>query len=283
MDKVALTNKREADHIQTTKTIRVALAGPRGRMGSEAVQMIKSNKHFTLVGCIDHKQVTGSDKANPSIPLFTDIETCLRSTNPDVLVDLTIPEVGYKHTRTALELGVRPVVGTTGFTDNQITELTQLAEENEIGCIIAPNFALGAVLMMKFSQMAARYFPAVEIIEKHHDQKVDAPSGTAIKTCELIKQAQQSSPRNILPIEETESIKGVRGGDYEGIHVHSMRLPGLVAHQEVVFGSVGETLTIKHDSLDRSSFMDGIKLSIQEVMNVTTCVYGLENIIQFDE
>lgn len=282
MDEVALTNKRQINHIQATKTISVALAGPRGRMGSEAIRMIESNQQFTLVGCVDHKQGTRADQSRFKVPVFTDVQTCLETTRPDVFVDLTVPEVGYKHTRISLELGVRPVVGTTGFTENQITELTQLAEAKNIGCIIAPNFALGAVLMMKFSQMAARYYPDVEIIEKHHDQKVDAPSGTAIKTCELIKQAQITSGLNSSQVEETETIKGVRGGDCGGIHVHSMRLPGLVAHQEVVFGSVGETLTIKHDSIDRSSFMDGIKLSIEEVMNLKTCVYGLENIIHFD-
>lgn len=276
MDKVAVTANKTTKEASSIATIQVALAGPRGRMGSEALQMIEANNNLTLVGCIDHKNAAQAD-----VPIFTDVRTCLEKTNPDVLIDLTVPEVGYTHTRTALELGVRPVVGTTGFTEAQVKELTSLAEEKQIGCIIAPNFALGAILMMKFSQMAAQYFPDVEILEKHHDQKVDAPSGTAIKTSELIEGARTSSQRK--KVEEYESLKGARGGNKNGIHIHSMRLPGLVAHQEVTFGGEGETLTIKHDSMARSSFMEGIKLCIEEVMDLQTCVYGLENIIQFKQ
>lgn len=277
MDKIATSLTKNTKEPAKTSSVRIVVAGPRGKMGSEAIQMIHNQKEFTLVGCVDHKESVDTDK---DVPVFTDLHACLQSTKPDVFIDLTIPEVGYKHTRIALELGVRPVVGTTGFTDEQLKEITNIAEKKRIGCIIAPNFALGAVLMMKFSQVAAKYYSDVEIIEKHHDQKVDAPSGTAIKTSELIRENLAAKPHP--SVKETESIEGARGGNDNGVHIHSMRLPGLVAHQEVVFGGEGETLTIKHDSIHRSSFMQGIKLSIEKVLNLQTCVYGLENIIDID-
>src|SRR5699024_10869211 len=155
---------------------------------------------------------------------------CFQEISADVLVDLTVPEVGFKHTSLALQHGLRPVVGTTGFTQEQITELTTLANEKRLGCIIAPNFAIGAVLMMQFAQMAAKYFPDTEIIEKHHDQKLDAPSGTAIKTAELIMNSRAKKEQGHP--DEKETLQGVRGANFDGMRIHSMRLPGLVAHQE---------------------------------------------------
>src|SRR5699024_4867984 len=177
----------------------------------------------------------------------------------------------------ALEQHIFSVVGTSGFNEAQIDDLSLLAEQNNTGCIIAPNFALGAVLMMIFSKIAAKYFPDVEIIEKHHDKKLDAPSGTALKTTEMIKHSrkakQQGNP------DEYEIIEGSRGGNVDGIRIHSMRLPGLVAHQEVVFGSKSQLLSIKHDSFHRESFMDGLKIAINEVIHLKKLVYGLENIM----
>ncbi|MEK5523306.1 4-hydroxy-tetrahydrodipicolinate reductase [Heyndrickxia sp. FSL W8-0423] len=264
--------------------IRVIIAGPRGKMGKAAVKMVHLNEKFELVSVLDHKydgqmlnEIDGFDKYK-DIPIFTNIEECLQKSNADVLVDLTTPEFGYLHTKTSLQYGVRPVVGTTGFTLAQLDEIKQLAEEKEIGCIIAPNFAIGAVLMMKFSQMAARYFNDIEIIELHHDQKLDAPSGTAVKTAEMIsevrKKKEQGHPN------EKETINGARGANIDGMHIHSVRLPGLIAHQQVMFGSEGESLTIRHDSYNRDSFMSGVKLSIETVMNASTLIYGLENIIE---
>jgi 4-hydroxy-tetrahydrodipicolinate reductase len=173
---------------------------------------------------------------------------------------------------------IRTVIGTTGFSLDELNELKELAKTNETGCIIAPNFAIGAILMMKFSAMAARYFQDIEIIELHHDQKLDAPSGTALKTVEMIKEArvakQQGHPN------EVETIEGARGGDVEGMRIHSIRLPGLVAHQQVMFGGEGQVLTIKHDSMNRGSFMSGVKVSIETVMKLNELVYGLENIME---
>lgn len=209
--------------------------------------------------------------------IYTDINACFTETQPDVLIDLTTPEIGKVHTKIALEHGVRPVVGTTGFSEADLKELTSLTEEKGIGAIIAPNFALGAILMMKFSKMAANYFEDVEIIELHHDQKLDAPSGTALKTAEMIsevrKEKQQGHP------DEKEILPGARGAEQNGIRLHSVRLPGLIAHQEVMFGMDGQTLQIRHDSYNRASFMSGVKLSVEQVMKIDQLVYGLENII----
>lgn len=263
-------------------TIKIILAGPRGRMGSEAIQMIKNEPTFTLVACIDRKNngkklSDVNDLPDLDVPIYENPDTCFMENSADVFLDLTIPEVGFEHTKKALNNHVRTVIGTSGFTNEQIKELTNLAKENKVGCIIAPNFAIGAVLMMQFAKKAAKYFPNVEIIEKHHDQKLDAPSGTALKTIDMIKEVRTSQKQGNPA--EYETITGSRGGEIDGIRVHSVRLPGLVAHQEVVFGGPGQTLTISHDSFDRASFMEGIQLAINHVLKLNKLVYGLENIL----
>ncbi|MFB1049328.1 4-hydroxy-tetrahydrodipicolinate reductase [Paraliobacillus sp. JSM ZJ581] len=263
--------------------IKVIVAGPRGKMGSEALRMIDKHDDLTLVACLDMENDGLKVNQIPGLPdfdatIYTDIDTCFQAVEADVLIDLTTPEVGYHHTKAAIEYGIRPVVGTTGFTKKQLNELTDLAEEKQIGAVIAPNFAIGAVLMMEFSKWAAKYFPDVEIIEKHHDQKLDAPSGTAVKTAELIQQERISKVQGHP--NEKETIEGARGADIDGMRIHSVRLPGLVAHQEVIFGGPGENLTIKHDSFHRESFMSGIKFSIDHVMKLDVLVYGLENLLE---
>lgn len=266
--------------------IRVIIAGPRGRMGREAVKMISNINNMQLVACIDRendgqniKDILNLPKVDA--PIFTDAEEALNQTTADILLDLTIPEIGYKHTKLALQHKVRPVVGTTGFTKEQIDELSTLAQHQNTGAIIAPNFAIGAILMMKFSQIAAKFFQDVEIIEKHHDQKIDAPSGTAIKTAEMIDENRQRKQQGHP--EEYETIDRARGATFNGIPIHSVRLPGLVAHQSVTFGSEGQTLTIKHDSFNRSSFMTGVKFAIEQALKLENLVYGLENLIDFQE
>ncbi len=263
--------------------IKIIVAGPRGRMGREAVKLVNDTEHFKLAAVLDHKHngMMLSDLEGfqyiHDVEVFTDIEKCLQSVEADVLIDLTTPEVGMFHAKTALAYHVRPVVGTTGFTKENLDELENICREKEIGCIIAPNFAVGAVLMMKFSQLAAKYFADVEIIEMHHDQKLDSPSGTAVKTAEMISAVrvgkQQGHPN------EKETFKGARGADYDGMHIHSVRLPGLIAHQQVLFGADGQTLTIRHDSYNRSSFMSGVKVAVETVMKQNMFVYGLENIL----
>ncbi|WP_047980058.1 4-hydroxy-tetrahydrodipicolinate reductase [Ornithinibacillus contaminans] len=261
-------------------TRKIVIAGPRGRMGSEAVQMVLRENDFELVGCID-RIVSDVPMLNDNhIPVFLDAEECFYKVNPDVLIDLTNTETSYNHCIMALQKQIHCVVGTTGFTNAQLTDLKTIAHANKTGCIIAPNFAIGAILMMQFSKIAAKYFSDVEIIEKHHDQKMDAPSGTAVKTADLIKTIRE--PKKQGHPEETEIMPGARGADDEGIHIHSVRLPGLVAHQEVIFGGEGQTLTIKHDSISRSSFMDGIKFSINQVIKLKEFVYGLENVLDIE-
>ncbi|MFE8702216.1 4-hydroxy-tetrahydrodipicolinate reductase [Cytobacillus sp. FJAT-54145] len=264
--------------------VRVVVAGPRGRMGNEAVNLVKNTENYELVAVLDHRH--GGKLLNDiegfhgfsSVPVFSNIEDCFQNVQADVLIDLTIPEVGMHHTRTALQYGVRPVVGTTGFTNDDLQELENTCNEKELGCIIAPNFALGAVLMMKFSQMAGKYFRDVEIIELHHDQKLDAPSGTAVKTAEMISEVRESKVQG-HPAEK-ETMAGARGANFDGMHIHSVRLPGLIAHQQVMFGSEGQMLTIRHDSFNRASFMSGVKLAVDTVMKIDTFVYGLENIME---
>lgn len=266
-----------------TNPIKIVIAGPRGRMGREAVKMVTCQRHFQLVAVIDKendgKQLSEVESEFQGVDclIYTDIHTCLKHTEPDCLIDLTVPEAAFYHAKAALELNVRPVVGTTGISPDELEELKALANEKKLGCIIAPNFAIGAVLMMKFSQMAAKYFGDVEIIELHHDGKLDAPSGTAIKTAEMIHEYRE--PKQQGHPNETEKLTGARGAEFYGMHIHSVRLPGLIAHQQVIFGAKGETLTIRHDSYDRSSFMTGVKVSVETVMKLDGYVYGLENIL----
>ncbi|WP_281281394.1 4-hydroxy-tetrahydrodipicolinate reductase [Pseudalkalibacillus caeni] len=262
---------------------RIVVAGPRGRMGSEAVNLVDRTENFELVAVVDSRNEGKRVKdieGLPSLeaPVYEDIDRCFREVECDVLIDLTTPAVGRKHMESAFHHGVRPVVGTTGFTDDDIAELSSVAEEKQLGAIIAPNFAIGAVLMMKFSQMAAKYFPDVEIIEQHHDQKLDAPSGTAVKTAQMIADVRESKQQGHE--NEKEELKGARGANMDGMRIHSVRLPGLVAHQEVLFGGEGQTLKIRHDSINRTSFMPGVKLAVETVLKMDQLVYGLENIME---
>jgi 4-hydroxy-tetrahydrodipicolinate reductase len=269
---------------ETMDKIKIILAGPRGKMGTEALKMIEAASHFELAAAVDSKndgvQVKDLQGAPVSMeaPVYDDLERCIQSVEADVLVDLTRPDIGKKHLEIALNHGLRTVIGTTGFSNDDLERLTELAQEKNTGAIIAPNFAIGAILMMKFSQMAAKYLPDIEIIEKHHDQKLDAPSGTALKTAQLITEVREEK-RQGHP-DENEDLQGARGAELQGIRIHSVRLPGLVAHQEVMFGGEGQLLTIRHDSMNRASFMPGVKMAVESVMNVEGLVYGLENIME---
>ena len=254
-------------------SIRVIIAGFKGKMGQAACQMVLADPALDLVAVIDP-----SDKVDSwqGVPVYNDKETLI-GISADVWVDFTTPAVAYENTRFALENGFAPVVGTTGFTSQEIEELKELSRSKGLGGLIAPNFALGAVLLMQFAAQAAKYFPNVEIIELHHDKKKDAPSGTAIKTAELIAEIRESIQQGAS--DEEELIAGARGADFDGMRIHSVRLPGLVAHQEVIFGNQGEGLTLRHDSYDRSSFMTGVNLGIKEVVKRHELVYGLEHLL----
>ncbi|MBE1554131.1 4-hydroxy-tetrahydrodipicolinate reductase [Sporosarcina limicola] len=265
-------------------TIKVAIAGARGRMGSAAVESILAAINIEVVAVLDYKYegkylhgTEVNDKLG-GVPIYTSLANLAAVEKPDVLLDLTDPDAVFKNAQDALALGIRPVVGTSGLSKEDIDRLSDLATKGQIGGIIAPNFSIGAVLMMKFSAMAARYLGDIEILEMHHDRKVDAPSGTAVKTVEMIrevrKQHKQGHP------EEKEHQQGARGADVEGMKIHSIRLPGLLAHQEVLLGGTGELLSIRHDSFDRSCFMPGILMAIRTVMERKELVYGLENILE---
>ncbi|MCO4655716.1 dihydrodipicolinate reductase [Streptococcus infantarius subsp. infantarius] len=254
-------------------SIKVIVAGFKGRMGSAAVNMVKGDDDLTLAALLDP---FATEKEVDGVPVFTD-KSQLVVFDADVWVDFTMPTVAYENTRFALKNGFAPVVGTTGFSEDEITELIALSEEKKTGGLIAPNFAIGAILLMEFAAKAAKYFPDLEIIELHHDNKKDAPSGTAVKTAELIREVRQPKKQGVA--DEVETLKGARGADFDGMRIHSVRLPGLVAHQEVIFGAQGEGLTLRHDSYDRISFMSGVNIGIKAVVKRDKLVYGLEKLL----
>lgn len=264
--------------------IRVIVTGAYGRMGREVVKTVWNADDLELVGAVDWQREgvdvgTLIDAGETGIVIEKDLEEVLARTRPDVAVDFTGPGAVYQNAVTCLNRRVRPVVGTTGMSPEQIGEIIELSERAGVGGLIAPNFAIGALLMIKFAQEAVRYFPHVEIIELHHDQKLDAPSGTAIKTAESIIERRGSEFRQGLAA-EIEKIPGARGGEFTGgIRIHSVRLPGLVAHQEVIFGGLGQTLTIRHDSITRESFMPGVLLGIRKAMHLERVVYGLDKLL----
>jgi len=266
-----------------TDTIRVAVAGASGKMGREVVKMVLEEPAFELAAAIGRStagQDAGAAAGLPAcgVTITDDLEAALRGGAVDVLVDFTVPQSAYANTKTAITYGVRPVVGTTGFAPEQIDELDKLCRSRGIGGLIAPNFSIGAILMMKFAAEAAKYFPHLEIIEYHGDRKLDAPSGTSIKTAELISAVREELKQG-HPDEE-EKLQGARGGYYNGFRIHSVRLPGIFAQQEVIFGAFGQTLRIRHDSYDRAGYMPGVKTAVRKVMTYTGLIYGFEHLLE---
>ncbi len=260
--------------------IKVIVSGALGKMGVTTAQAIKDDEELELVGLVDIKARGNltSETGGPSLwKVDNDLDRLLETARPDVMIDFTNPQAVYNNTKTALKHGICCVVGTTGLNEVELKQLEKLALDNAVGVAVIPNFAIGAVLMMKLAQEAAQYFPDVEIIEMHHDQKIDAPSGTAIKTAEMITAHSLRHPaRNSR---EYEKIAGARGGELNGIRIHSVRLPGFVAHQEVIFGGVGQSLRIRHDSYDRVGFMPGVVMTVKKMMGVKGLIYGLENLL----
>ncbi|MDQ1909386.1 4-hydroxy-tetrahydrodipicolinate reductase [Paenibacillus sp. GD4] len=264
--------------------IKVAVAGATGRMGREVVKLALNDPELQLVAAVGRSQSLELDAGRMvgldpcGVLISSDLEGALVESKPDVLVDFTTPQTVLSNARLAIKHKVRPVLGTTGFTPQDIEELDKQCKEQGIGGLIAPNFSIGAILMMRFAQQAAKHFPHLEIIEYHGDQKLDAPSGTAIKTAELISEAREEL-RQGNP-QEHETLEGARGGYYNGFRIHSVRLPGVFAQQEVVFGAFGQTLKIRHDSYDRAGYMPGVKVGVQKVMEYTGMVYGFEHFIE---
>jgi 4-hydroxy-tetrahydrodipicolinate reductase len=246
------------------EAIRVGVLGARGRMGQQVCKAVDASPDLELVAMVDAGDW-----------LFS-----VADADSQVLVDFTHPDVVMDNIRFAIDQGIHAVVGTTGFTPERLDTIrTWLADSPSTGVLVAPNFGIGAVLSMKFAQLAARYYDSVEVIELHHPNKADAPSGTAVRTAELIADARKQAGMDAPPDATTQSREGARGADVDGVHVHALRIAGMVAHQEIVFGAEGETLTIRHDSLDRVSFMPGVLLAIRQVASRPGLTVGLEALL----
>lgn len=262
--------------------VKVVVVGADGRMGREVVRAVRNENDLALVGAVDTRNHgldigTLADGRSCGVILAGNLGRVLEETGADVVVDFTTPDSIRDNLALILKHRVHVVVGTTSVSEEDIAEIDGQAKEAGVGVVIAPNFAIGAILMMKFAAEAAKYLPQVEIIELHHDQKLDAPSGTALKTAELIKNSRESFCQGHP--DEYEKIPGARGAGFDGMRLHSVRLPGFVAHQEVIFGGLGQTLTIRHDSINRESFMPGVILAIRKVVDLKGVTYGLEKLL----
>ena len=275
------------------KTTPVLVSGALGKMGSEVVNSVLNSSDCELVAAIDTNKKNNGENISQLLNLkksdvfvSNDLEGSLCSISQDyrneeikpVLVDFTHPDSVYENTRSAIAYGISPVVGTTGLTPSQINDLAIFAQKANIGCAIIPNFSVGMVLLQQAASVAAKFYDNIELIEMHHNQKADSPSGTCIKTAEMIEEYPKKYNQSL--VKETESLKGVRGGLRDsGLNIHSIRLPGLLAHQVVIMGSPGETYTIKHDTIDRKAYMPGVLQAIRKIGKFDSLIYGLEKLI----
>jgi len=256
--------------------IKVLVSGAAGRMGREVVKAVSGEEDIALLGAVDIKEI-GRDAGELAgigsigVVIEKDLEATLKRTSPDVMVDFTTPASVKDNIRKAMENKTVPVVGTTGLKDEDIEEIKGWAKEFGVGAFIAPNFSLGANLMMQIAKQVAKYLKAVEIIELHHDKKLDAPSGTAIRTAQLLSEGRTISPGGEEPS---------RGDPRWGIRIHSVRLPGLVAHQEMIFGGQGETLTIRHDAPSRECYMPGVIMAIKKAAGLKEVIIGLDKLLE---
>mgnify|MGYP006323523783 FL=1 len=248
-------------------TIRVGVCGAAGRMGSQVVAAVNAAADLELVAALDEG----------------DELSLLSTAGVEVVVDFTNPGVVMDNVRYCVEHGIHTVIGTSGFTADKVAELEALlVAKPTVGSLIAPNFGIAAVLMMRFAAQAAPYFDSAEIIELHHPNKIDAPSGTARRTAEMIAQARSEAGSAPMPDATTEEVPGARGANIEGVHVHAARVLGMIAHQEVIFGGAGEVLTIRHDSMNRESFMPGVLLGVRNVAEHPGLTVGLEHFMDLD-
>ncbi len=275
------------------KTIPVLVSGALGKMGSEVVNSVLNSSDCELVAAIDINKKNNGENISQLLNLKSsevfvsnDLEGSLCSVSQEyrnqnikpVLVDFTHPDSVFDNTRSAIAYGISPIIGTTGLSPSQINDLSIFAQKAEVGCAIIPNFSVGMVLLQQAASVAAKFYDNIELIEMHHNQKADSPSGTCIKTAEMIEEYPKKYNKGL--VKESESLKGVRGGVRDsGLNIHSIRLPGLLAHQVVIMGSPGETYTIKHDTIDRKAYMPGVLQAIRKIGNFKSLVYGLERLI----
>ena len=278
-----------------TGSIPVVVTGALGRMGAEVIRAVQASPDCHLVGAVDNTPGKEGQDVGELLGLHTlevavtaDLEGCLcassqavRDAGPGkgvVMVDFTHPSVVYANTRAAIAYGVHPVIGTTGLSPAQLDDLQSFSDKASIGGAVIPNFSVGMVLLQQAAAAAARFYDHAELTELHHNRKADAPSGTCIKTAELMEELGKQF--NESEVDEHESLAGSRGGQRpSGLRLHSLRLPGLVAHQEVMFGSPGETYTLRHDTIDRAAYMPGVLLCVRKVRQLQALVYGLERLL----
>jgi 4-hydroxy-tetrahydrodipicolinate reductase len=264
--------------------ITVLVHGALGKMGKEVAAAIIRDPELELVGAVDIKatqdQLTLPD-GSKKVPLSTDLSLFLKSYHPKVLLDFTIAEAAISAARLALKQGVNVVIGTSGLSEDNLKEIAQLSEAHKVGAVVAPNFTIGAAVLLNAVKAAAKFFDYVDIVEMHHHEKVDAPSGTALAT---VKAMLQSRGKPFLYAKtKKETLAGTRGGEIDGVAIHSVRLPGFVASQEVVFGGQGQTLSFRHDTIGRECYMPGIIMAIKQVVHRKGLVYGLDTLLNLRE
>ena len=261
-------------------SIRVVVHGALGSMGREVLSALCRDGELKAVGAVDLKATRDRlplPDGSGDIPLSSNLGEMLSTSRPDVMVDFTVASATMPAVRLTTSQGVNLVIGTTGLSPEDVAEIDRLCRQGDVGAVVAPNFSLGAVLMIHMAKLAARYFDYAEVIEMHHEGKADAPSGTALATARAMAEARGKPFNYRAP--EKESLANTRGGQFQGVGIHSVRLPGLLAHQEVILGARGQTLTIRHDSISRESFMPGVIMAIKHVVGVKGLVYGLEKLL----
>jgi len=262
------------------EAIAVLVHGALGKMGREVTAAVCRNPELEMVGAVDIKAteeqlvLPGGSK---TVPLSVDLESAFKRCKPRVVVDFSIAEATMSAARLALKRGMNVVIGTSGLTRDNLDEIDALAKDNGVGAIVAPNFALGSVVMLHLAKIASKFFDHAEIIELHHHEKADAPSGTALATAQAMVEARGRP--FVYPVTKKETLSGTRGGQVEGVAIHSVRLLGLMASQEVIFGAPGQTLTVRHDALSRECYIPGVILAIKEVVGRKGLVYGLDSLL----
>jgi 4-hydroxy-tetrahydrodipicolinate reductase len=264
------------------KPITVVVHGALGKVGRELITGVSRDPGLSLIGAVDVQAAKNHieiPETLEKVPLFANLDEMLEKEYPGVMIDFSIAEASIGAIRTAAKRGIDLVVGTTGFSDEERAEIGTLAKDNNVGIVLAPNFALGAIVLVHLAQIAAKYFDYAEIIELHHEQKADAPSGTALATAQAMLQSR-GKPFN-YPVTRNEKLKGSRGGQIEGITVHSARLPGFVASQEVLFGGQGQRLSIRHDAINRECYVPGVLLAVKEVIQCKGKITDLTDLLHF--